>query len=378
MKKAITILFSFFLTQFSFAQFCETPPSPPSELYVSDLSFNQTNATAQFNWTGVDSAYRYVINRKKIEDSDWQIVGALDTIFAQETNRVFGGMEYLTTYVWRMKSFCGTTGQPQSEWSEIDTFATLEFSPAVYSPVFEIELENTDCESESQITFIIAQDANEPDIQSSAVFSSGGYFDIANLSEDEEVGETYVLAGGGFYENNYTLIVNEVIDNNKTIIALENNYTQVIDGYFTIENENEGIKLINVSPNDGNSYTSGTFSEITFYNLFVNPSPGVLEFYVTIPSELGDLYSDQIDFNIDCTSIEEFQLADIYPNPTEGPLTIEVVGKKVITLLNIMGQKVFEVTTSKQHLQLPRLTSGVYFLEVTSDSKKYRNRLIFR
>lgn len=378
MKKGGLTLITFFIAHFAFGQFCVIPPSPPSNLYVSDLSFNQTNATAQFNWTVVDSAYRYVINRKKIEDISWQTVGALDTIYGWENSRVFGGMDYLATYVWRMKSFCGATGQPQSDWSVVDTFTTLEFTPTVFSPVFEIELENTDCEKATEISFIVAQDANEPDIQSSAIFSSAGYFDIGSVEENDEIGEAHIIAGGGFYENFYTLIVDEIVSENELVIALENNDTELIDGYFNIANEDEGIKVVNVSPNDGNNYTSGNYSEIVFYDLFINPEPGALEFYATIPSELGDLYNDQIDFIIDCTSIEELQLVNIYPNPTEGSLTISLSGEKVISLLNITGQKVFETTTSKQHIQLPYFISGMYYLEVKSGSDKYRNSLILR
>ena len=378
MKWGITTSFIVLFTQSVVAQYCEESPFPPTDLYVTDLSFNQTNATANFNWIVADSAYRYIINRKKLMDTEWEPVGAIDTIFSFETDRVFGGMDYLTTYVWRMKSFCGTGTQPQSDWSVIDTFSTLEFTPASYSPALEITLGHTDCEKPAELTFTVEQDANEPDIQSSAIFSSAGSFAIYSLEEADVIGEAYIMAGGGFYENDYTLTVDEVISTDETIVAMENEETGVTDGYFTIENESNGIKIVNVSPNDGNSYTSGNYSEITFYDLFMNPGPGVLEFYATIPSELSDLYDDQIDFTIGCVAIEEFLLPTIYPNPTDGVLNIDLEGKKNISLMHVTGQKVLELKTSSRQIDVSSLASGVYFLEVQIGIHLFRNKLILR
>ena len=79
-------------------------------------------------------------------------------------------------------------------------------------------------------------------------------------------------------------------------------------GFFSIENENGGIKVSSTSPNDGNNYTSGFISEIHFTNLFINPNiDGALYFYANINSELNDQFNDVDTVQIWCntTSISE-------------------------------------------------------------------------
>ena len=116
------------------------------------------------------------------------------------------------------------------------------------------------------------------------------------------------MAGGGFYEFDYTLIVDQIISVNEAVIAMKNDSTGVIDGSFTIQNDNGGIKIINTIPADGNFYTTGNSSEVLFYNLFLNPDPGILDFYTSLQSELSDNYTQSINYIISCINVmEEWQ-----------------------------------------------------------------------
>lgn len=360
------ILFS--IPVFVFGQECVTP----TNLFTQDSLVNTNFAYVTLHYSETAPAEEYRVRFKEIESTDWEF-----RYCYLDTSKTFG-FAHNTTYIWNARVFCDTINYIVSDWSVTDTFTTLEFTPSLYSPSLEIILGHTDCEKPAELTFTVEQDANEPDIQSSAIFSSAGSFEIYSLEEDEVIGEAYIMAGGGFYENDYTLTVDEVVNDDKAIVAMENEETGVTDGYFTIENESNGIKIVNVSPNDGNSYTSGNFSEITFYDLFMNPGPGVLEFYATIPSELSDLYDDQIDFTIGCVSVEEISLPAIYPNPTDGMLNIDLEGSKNISLINVTGQKVFEMATTSQQIDVSSLTSGVYFLEVQTENQLFRNTLILR
>jgi hypothetical protein len=352
----------------AFGQKCVTPTS----LFTQDSLVNTNFAYVTLNYSATPFSEEYRVRFKEIGTTDWEF-----RYCYLDTSKTFG-FAHNSTYVWNVRTFCDTTDYIISDWSVTDTFTTLEFTPSLYSPVLEITLGHMDCEKPAELTFTVEQDANEPDIQSSAIFSSAGSFEIYSLEEEDVIGEAYIMAGGGFYENDYTLTVDEVVNDDKAIVAMENEETGVTDGYFTIENESTGIKIVNVSPNDGNSYTSGNYSEITFYDLFMNPGPGVLEFYATIPSELSDLYDDQIDFIIGCVAIEEFLLPTIYPNPTDGVLNIDLEGTKNISLMNVTGQKVLELKTSSRQIDVSSLASGVYFLEVQTGIHLFRNKLILR
>ena len=58
-------------------------------------------------------------------------------------------------------------------------------------------------------------------------------------------------------------------------------------GTFTISNTWRGVSIFANAVFDGNNYTSGNMSSITFENLFINPC-GILTFTTSINSELGN------------------------------------------------------------------------------------------
>ena len=69
-------------------------------------------------------------------------------------------------------------------------------------------------------------------------------------------------------------------------------------GSFTITNiVGGGVEMISQSVPDGNNFTLGNSSTITFDNLFVNPC-STLIFTTTINSELGDVDNQTITYNI--------------------------------------------------------------------------------
>ena len=122
--------------------------------------------------------------------------------------------------------------------------------------------------------------------------------------------------------------------------AIINSYdsTGALVGFFTIENDNGGIKVeILGSPNDGNNYTNGYVSEIYFTNIFVTPeNAGPLHFFADISSELND------QINISDTSI-------IWCNTTG--LAEEKISRKVINIYDAVGKKSKRKKNTIQFLQ---------------------------
>ena len=71
---------------------------------------------------------------------------------------------------------------------------------------------------------------------------------------------------------------------------------------------------------------------------------------------------------------------NIYPNPTSGLLNIDSSASCIhkITISNITGRTLFEKTGKHQHetLNLSNLKKGVYIIKITTDDKRYVNKII--
>jgi hypothetical protein len=253
----------------------------------------------------------------------------------------------------------------------LDTFYVGEFVPQVFSPEILMEISTLECEEVADITLNIEQDTNEPDIQSTMVTSNSGSFDISNLSEDQFVGSAVGITGiNGFINNQYSLVVHDIISDNKAKIALFNTESQSNDGYFNIENSSDtGIVISIVPPSDDNSYTSGNSLTISLEGIFVNPVPTNLEFSVNINSELVDNSFNTFDFLIDC----EVNVLDVYtkndfifPNPASNYLNMNLKGEKYIEISDLSGRLVMSLNTFDNIIDISLLKEGLYFVSVKS------------
>ena len=183
------------------------------------------------------------------------------------------------------------------------------------------------------------------------------------------------MAGGGFYEFDYTLIVDQIISPDEAVIAMYNDSTGVIDGSFSIKNDN-GIKIVNNIPDDGNFYTSGNSSQVIFYNLFLNPGPGNLDFYTSIQSELFDNETHNIDYLISCfNKVDLLQTLICYPNPTTEVLFFEESG--TLTLFNSKGQILLK-TKANNFLDVRDYKRGLYFVHLRTKKSLFTAKLVLR
>lgn len=366
------------LDTFTTMSYVECPM--PTNLFVDNIIVNENQAFADGNWDsmlamGID---HFMLEFKLLEenDSSWTLLSNMDSTYIQRT---MGNLDLNSSYEWRVRAYCSVNQSYYSDWSIRDTFEIGDFIPQPFDPNVNLTIDNQICEGLTALSVSVSQTFNQPDIQFSSILSNSGSFEILSLQEGDIIGEANVEAGNGFIQNDYDLLVYDIVSDNKAEIALKNKETGFNDDYFDIENINEGIKVLITSPNDQNNYTSGNSIQINFEDIFRNPSPSTLEFYFTVSSELNDNYSDQIDFLIECSSIlEDNSLLNIYPNPVTYNLTIDIEGLKCIKLINNLGQVVFNKKTSQKIVDFSSIPNGFYTIEVVNETSRFVDKLFVR
>lgn len=350
----------------SFGQNCDAPLHPS----VLDSLTTQNYDWKKLQFQSVSGSEEYRLRFKKIAATSWEY-----RMMHMDTSKAFG-FDLNETYIWNAKAWCDTSNNVTSSWSTQDTFTTNSFIPISFSPIFEISISHLVCDSIADLMFTLAQDPNEPDIATSAIFSSAGSFTINTLNDGDIVGEADVMAGGGFYEFDYTLIVDQIISPDEAVIAMYNDSTGVIDGSFSIKNDNGGIKIVNNIPDDGNFYTSGNSSQVIFYNLFLNPGPGNLDFYTSIQSELFDNETHTIDYLISCfNEVDSWQTLICYPNPSSEILFFEESG--TLTLFNSKGQMLLK-TNANNFLDVRDYKRGLYYVHLRTKKNLFKAKLVLR
>ena len=168
-------------------------------------------------------------------------------------------------------------------------------------------------------------------------------------------------------------MVSQIINPNQAIITACDSLQGCI-GSFTIANSiGGGIEILSQSVPDGNNYTAGNMSSITFENVFVNPC-GSLIFTATINSELGDVYVQTISFTT-TSLMQEFSKHNIriYPNPSNGKLTLEMNGVNNdmynVTINNLLGQTVYTIEKEIndffiEEIDISQFGQGTYLITI--------------
>ena len=92
------------------------------------------------------------------------------------------------------------------------------------------------------------------------------------------------------------------------------------------------------------------------------------------------LRAGQIDFTWDIPENENFVLASVYPNPTNGLVTIMGKDLKHAEVFNTLGQLVFSVQGKGNELRidLAALPVGVYFVTTTDEEGRKFVRKVVR
>ena len=254
-----------------------------------------------------------------------------------------------------------------------------------FSPNVNVSLSNYICDSLSSLTIAVSQDSGQVDMSTALFQSNAGYFDISSLNVGDTIGTADLIAAGGNISVNTMLVVSTIISSNQVIIT-PCSWSSGCLGSFTITNiVGGGVEMISQSVPDGNNFTLGNSSTITFDNLFVNPC-STLIFTTTINSELGDVDNQTITYNI--TSIIESDIKNllIYPNPNFGKFTLEFYNSNseniVISIYNnlnslILKERVFNFYgLYSKTFDLSNFSKGMYIIKVSLKNEDVLQKMI--
>ena len=80
------------------------------------------------------------------------------------------------------------------------------------------------------------------------------------------------------------------------------------------------------------------------------------------------------------TELKNIPLVNVYPNPAKGEITIEVTGStaKSLSIINVIGNTVLQqqYDGTKQSIDISKLNTGVYFVNVLGDKFKNTTRIV--
>ena len=215
------------------------------------------------------------------------------------TNGYVSTATFNNLFVNPTSSTLGFTTTITSEIGDVDTQSFSFDISCDFSPTVSVSLSDTICNTHSDLTIDVSQDAGETDIASALFVSDGGSFDIAGLNLNDAVGTANILFANG------TSVISTL--ELSVITTLDDFEIQSVDslgnvlGTFAVTNTvGGGVSILATSPPDGNSTTNGYVSTATFNNLFVNPTSSTLGFTTTITSEIGDVDTQSFSFDISC------------------------------------------------------------------------------
>ena len=313
----LSIVFSSFFAITLSAQNCATPTG------LSTSSVSNFNAT--LNWILDANAHHYKIKYRKLGTSNTIKRNNITT-----NSKDINNLVHASSYAWQVMGFCSANDTIGSNWSAVESFVTAndpvdcnntpngvafidscgncvggttnKLACIPFSPTVLISLSTLECDSLSDITFTISQDANEPDMSSVVFSSDAGSFDFSGLSTNDVIGSSVIMAGGGYLNATTTLLVDFIMTSDKISIKAVDDATGQIYNSFTIENSGDSIIVIASSLPDNNNVTSGNNQIILLEGLFVNPISTLLTFTSTIHSELSDVDNQSIPVTIACSS----------------------------------------------------------------------------
>jgi len=262
-------------------------------LYTNNITYNSACA----NWDGINQADRYKLHYRIYGTTNWSNLAYIDGQIDSATIPV---LQANTTYEWQVMAYYDSTNIMGSLWSVSDTFTTSIFVPEVFNPLTNSLLDIPLCNVASPLSLRVSQISNEPDIETSTITSSGGYFDIQSVAMGDSVGYAIINTSAQAIYN--VLRIGFIAGQNYAIVNAYDS-SGGLNGFFSIENTSSGIKVSSTSPNDGNNYTSGYTSQVNFTNLFVNPNiNGPIYFYAEIESELNDVINTIDTVLISCST----------------------------------------------------------------------------
>ena len=168
-----------------------------------------------------------------------------------------------------------------------------------FSPSVGVSLSDYNCQALTDLTITVSQDFNEEDIDYATFTSSTGSFDFSSLAVGNIIGSANMNLNLASFNAN--IVVSSIISTDEIVVDAIDVVTGANLGSFTLKNLiSGGVEIYADSPVDGNYYTNGNNSSITFFSIFQNPSSTSINFNFSFTSELGSTYYDSYYIDIIC------------------------------------------------------------------------------
>lgn len=171
-------------------------------------------------------------------------------------------------------------------------------------------------------------------------------------------------------------------DKHKIVLYWDAPQSGDITGYYIMrktDDETEWRRIKTLSGNKSEYADNSSLTENTWYNY------RVVAYYQSIDclsapansSYNADEYHVRAFYST--TSINENANAQvsIYPNPTNDKITVEAVGIKNVTVVNMLGQKVYEASMNADQavVDFSQLEAGIYMVRVATDDYEMVERI---
>jgi hypothetical protein len=163
--------------------------------------------------------------------------------------------------------------------------------------------------------------------------------------------------------------------NGDVIISWVNNCNDCGSGeVFTIQYRKEGESFWSDYISDAD-LASGTYTKTG-----LTAAPDQYEFRGNIAgsaTHYASLYSATVSTNASL-SVEDFLSTEllIYPNPSKDIIHLDLTQIETVVIYNTIGKVVLEKSGNNNIIDIQQLQAGVYFIKVTSESKKYFQKII--
>lgn len=154
-----------------------------------------------------------------------------------------------------------------------------------------------------------------------------------------------------------------------------------LSGYYIFRrtDDTDWTRVKLAGPNTTNYSDNSSLIDGTWYYYKVQAYYKEIDcFSAPAKNKYNDLeYYVKVLYSVDGVNENQVENVNIYPNPVNDNLTIDAKGIRNITIINLVGQKVFESSlyTDKAILNMNDFESGMYIIRVVADEYEITRRI---
>lgn len=365
---------------------------PPVLVSPFDDAINIDPDNVTIDWNSVFGASGYIY---EITD-DENFVSGIVTQMVTETYKEVLGLAYGTEYFWRVKS---TDGEVESDWSEVWSFTTEYLwlnAPELVSPADNsIDLDynsitidwNSVAGASSYIYEYSTDETFVSDVTSDIVTATS--FEIISLNPDTEY-FWRIKATDGVLESVWSEVwsFSTIIDNLDTPVLLSpSNISTNLDfdlitlDWEPVTNATEYTYEYSTDETFTTDIQTATISNTQIDILSLTPETQyfwrVKASYETVESAWSEVWNFTTEEYIKVV-LSEINNYNIYPNPSNGIVYIEMDEMRSIKVFDITGKVVVDVdiNANNYQLNLENCPAGIYFIEINTKTNKVVKKLI--